>query len=225
MNLNGTEYYYLKNAQGDIIGLTDNTGTQVVSYTYDSCGKLISITGSLTNTVGVKNPYRYRGYRYDTETGLYYLQSRYYNPEWGRFINNDSIDILKELGTTNEVLTDANLYTYCGNNPVVREDNDGDFWGEFALAGGGSLGISLSIGGSNFWNPVGWVIIGITTIAVGYKIYTATRAYNQEAEHTKKTRCKKNKHQEGQRRKQMDKGREKGDKYRIKNTKRYVIPK
>jgi RHS repeat-associated protein len=87
MNLNGTEYYYIKNAQGDIIGLFDKTGTQVVSYSYDTWGKLISIGGSLASTVGAENPYRYRGYRYDSETGLYYLQSRYYNPDWGRFVN------------------------------------------------------------------------------------------------------------------------------------------
>jgi YD repeat-containing protein len=76
-NING-EYCYIRNAQGDIIGLIDKNGTQVVSYLYDSWGKLLSITGTLKDTVGVKNPYRYRGYRYDTETGLYYLQSRYY---------------------------------------------------------------------------------------------------------------------------------------------------
>ena len=119
MNLNGTEYYYLKNAQGDILGLTDNTGTQVVSYTYDSWGKLVSITGSLADTIGVKNPYRYRGYRYDTETGLYYLQSRYYNPEWGRFINNDS-----KAGSVGELLG-LNIFAYCKNNAINMEDPSG----------------------------------------------------------------------------------------------------
>jgi len=90
MNLNGDEYYYIRNAQGDVIGLYDSNGTEVVSYSYDAWGKLISTTGSLASTVGEKNPYLYRGYRYDTETGLYYLQSRYYNPDWGRFVNADS---------------------------------------------------------------------------------------------------------------------------------------
>ena len=65
MNLNGEEYYYIRNAQGDIIGLFDKTGTKVVGYVYDSWGRLISITGTLKDTVGAKNPYRYRGYRYD----------------------------------------------------------------------------------------------------------------------------------------------------------------
>ena len=69
LNFNGNEYYYKKNIQGDIIGLIDNYGNRVVKYSYDTWGKLISIEGSLKDTVGVKNPYRYRGYRYDTETG------------------------------------------------------------------------------------------------------------------------------------------------------------
>jgi RHS repeat-associated protein len=119
MNLNGVEYYYIRNAQGDIIGLFDKTGAQVVSYTYDTWGKLISIDGSLKDSVGVKNPYRYRGYRYDTETGLYYLQSRYYNPEWGRFINEDGI-----IGQTGELLG-HNLYVYTKNNPVNMSDKSG----------------------------------------------------------------------------------------------------
>jgi RHS repeat-associated protein len=119
MNLNGVEYYYIRNAQGDIIGLFDKSGAQVVSYTYDTWGKLISIDGSLKDSVGVKNPYRYRGYRYDTETGLYYLQSRYYNPEWGRFINADGI-----IGQTGELLG-HNLFMYTKNNPVNMSDKSG----------------------------------------------------------------------------------------------------
>jgi RHS repeat-associated protein len=91
MNLNGVEYYYIRNGQGDTIGLIDGQGNEVVTYSYDSWGNVISIFGRLKNTVGVKNPYRYRRYRYDEETKLYYLQSRYYNPEWGRFINADAI--------------------------------------------------------------------------------------------------------------------------------------
>ncbi|MDT8716230.1 RHS repeat-associated core domain-containing protein [Clostridium sp. 19966] len=119
MNLNGVEYYYIRNGQSDIIGLFDKTGAQVVSYTYDTWGKLVSIDGSLKDTVGVKNPYRYRGYRYDTETGLYYLQSRYYNPDWGRFINADAI-----AGSVGELLG-HNLFAYCKNSPVALSDKDG----------------------------------------------------------------------------------------------------
>ncbi len=131
MNLNGVEYYYIRNAQGDIIGLFDQTGTQVVSYTYDSWGKVISITGTLASNVGEKNLYRYRGYRYDTETGLYYLNSRYYNPEWGRFINADGI-----LGTPGELLS-CNMFAYCSNNPINLEDTSGCWpsWGQIFNAG------------------------------------------------------------------------------------------
>lgn len=128
MNLNGTEYFYVRNAQNDIIGLVDKAGTQVVSYTYDSWGKLISIDGTLKDTVGVKNPYRYRGYRYDSETQLYYLQSRYYNPTWGRFINADGY-----LGTPGELLN-HNLFAYCANNPVNRDDPKGQFFGELVAS-------------------------------------------------------------------------------------------
>lgn len=128
------EYYYIRNAQGDIIGLTDVSGTQVVTYNYDTWGKLISIEGNLT--VGQKNPYRYRGYRYDNETGLYYLNARYYNPEWGRFINADAL--AGEKGT----LLSHNGFAYCFNNPVNMEDPTGyiAWWiigaGVGAIAGG-----------------------------------------------------------------------------------------
>jgi RHS repeat-associated protein len=122
MNLNGVEYYYIRNAQGDIIGLLNGSGTQVVSYVYDSWGKLISVTGTLAGTVGVKNPYRYRGYRYDTETGLYYLNSRYYNAEWGHFLNADTTAVL-EL-TQGELLS-HNIFAYGMNNPVNNTDESG----------------------------------------------------------------------------------------------------
>ncbi|MCM0649711.1 discoidin domain-containing protein [Clostridium swellfunianum] len=121
MNLNGADYYYTRNAQGDIIGLLDKSGAQVVSYTYDSWGKLISIDGSLKDTVGKKNPYRYRGYRYDTETGLYYLNSRYYNPDWGRFLNADALG-----GKVGELLS-HNVFAYCKNNPINMYDPSG-YW-------------------------------------------------------------------------------------------------
>ena len=134
MNLNGEEYFYIRNAQGDIIGLCDKSGVEVVRYSYDSFGKLTpskiesddvndieknGITGLLATTVGVKNPYRYRGYRYDNETGLYYLQSRYYNPSWGRFLNADAI-----IGSAGELLG-HNVFAYCKNNVVNGKDPSG----------------------------------------------------------------------------------------------------
>ena len=90
VNYNGTEYFYVKNAQGDVTGLVNASGTRVVTYTYDAWGNPLSTSGTMASTLGSANPLRYRGYVYDTETGLYYLQSRYYNPTWGRFINADN---------------------------------------------------------------------------------------------------------------------------------------
>ena len=122
VNCNGTEYFYVKNAQGDVTGLVNASGTRVVTYTYDAWGNLLSTTGSLATTLGEQNPLRYRGYVYDTETGLYYLQSRYYNPTWGRFINADAY-----LSAGGEFASN-NMFAYCENNPIVRKDNEGEFW-------------------------------------------------------------------------------------------------
>ena len=112
-------YYYIFNAQGDVIGILDSTGAQVVEYSYNKWGGLLSVTGSLSATVGQKNPLRYRGYYYDNETGFYYLQSRYYDPETGRFINADS-----QLNAKDGILG-YNLFAYCNNNPIMYSDPSG----------------------------------------------------------------------------------------------------
>ena len=163
----GVEYYYVRNAQNDIIGLLDNSGTEVVRYTYDSWGKLISTIGSLASTLGVKNPYRYRGYRYDTETSLYSLLTRYYDPQAGRFINADDTCVMVEhLGDS--ILT-TNLYAYCLNNPIIYNDPYGEF-ARLAFAGayGGYLTAGAAAGGANSWNPVGWVVLGTVAVAAIY---------------------------------------------------------
>ena len=113
----GTVYYYVKNLQGDIIALLDRWGNCVVEYTYDAWGKVLSVTGSMAESLGNDNPLRYRGYYYDRETGLYYLQSRYYDPETGRFISADGVNML---------LSGEQAYTYCGNNPINRSDPTGE---------------------------------------------------------------------------------------------------
>ena len=109
---NGTAYAYVKNLQGDIVAILDENGNTVVSYGYDAWGAPLWCTGELAETLGKVQPFRYRGYVFDEETGLYYLRSRYYNPGWGRFVNADSI------------LT-RNAYAYCLNSPLAFKDKNG----------------------------------------------------------------------------------------------------
>ena len=130
--LNDTEYYYLKNLQGDITAITDANGNVVAKYTYDEWGKILSITdangadvSANENHIANINPLRYRGYYYDSETGFYYLLTRYYDPVTRRVINPDTTDVLTaSMGA----LTDKNLFAYCDNNPIMRADVGGQFW-------------------------------------------------------------------------------------------------
>ena len=122
MEYAGETYFYVFNLQGDVVTILDSSSTAVVNYSYDAWGNVLAISGTLADTVGVLNPFRYRGYVYDHETGLYYLQSRYYNPEWGRFLNADA------YVTTGQGLLGNNMFVYCGNNPVIRVDASGEFF-------------------------------------------------------------------------------------------------
>jgi len=122
----GAEYFYLKNAQGDVTGLVNSSGTQVVAYTYDAWGNPLTTTGSMADTLGKLNPFRYRGYVYDTETGLYYLGSRYYNPTWGRFVNADN-----QIAGIGSNPGGYNVFAYCANNPTNMSDPAGN-WPKWA---------------------------------------------------------------------------------------------
>ena len=124
----GQAYFYVLNLQGDVVGIVDATGNLVVSYTYDAWGNLLSCTGTLANTIGALNPLRYRGYVYDAETNLYYLQTRYYSAEIGRFISADI------FASTGQGLTGQNMFAYCGNNPVCRTDITGQAWWHWVAA-------------------------------------------------------------------------------------------
>lgn len=120
---NGTVYYYATNLQGDIVAILNSASTAVVKYAYDAWGNPLSRTGTMASTLGALNPLRYRGYVYDQETSLYYLQSRYYNPAIGRFINAD------KFVSTGQGLLGYNMFAYCGNNPINRIDPTGQaFW-------------------------------------------------------------------------------------------------
>src|SRR5690606_33192135 len=115
MTRGGKTYYYHTNYRGDVVALTDSAGAVVATYEYDAYGNLLKETGT------VENPYRYAGYRYDGETGLYYLQSRYYNPETGRFLTRDNFE-----GFENEPLS-LNKYSYVHNNPILFVDPSGNY--------------------------------------------------------------------------------------------------
>ena len=138
-----TTYYYLRNAQNDIVKIIDGSGNTVVQYTYDSWGKPISVTGTLASTLGANQPFRYRGDVYDTETGWYYLQSRYYDPSVCRFISADS-QFDKNAG-----IIGFDLYTYCANNPIIYKDSSGESITLACILIGAGIGlIGGAIGGS-----------------------------------------------------------------------------
>ena len=115
---NDITYLYRKNIQGDITHIYTADGQLVAQYAYDAFGNTMLL--SETDNIGSLNPFRYRGYYYDTETKLYYLISRYYDPETGRFISADGIEYLDP-----ETLGGLNLYAYCNNNPVMNVDPTG----------------------------------------------------------------------------------------------------
>ena len=119
---NNTMYYYVKNLQGDVVKIINQSGSEVVSYTYDAWGKILKQTDLTRYNIANLNPFKYRGYVYDSESGLYYLQSRYYDPTTGRFLNADSIQNLNKVSIKN------NLFTYCANNPISYYDCSGMSW-------------------------------------------------------------------------------------------------
>ena len=179
---NGAVYYYAYNAQGDVIGLysVNQYGYFVpqVYYTYDAWGKVLSISGNMADTLGQQNPFRYRGYYYDSETQFYYLNSRYYDPEVGRFINADE--------QFNDDILGNNIFIYCGNNPVNRSDYEGQgWWVVVSAAVGGILGGATKVVSNlmtgNQWNEgvlgamVGGVVAG-TIMATSGNLAAASYA-------------------------------------------------
>ena len=118
LKYNGVMYYYRKNLQGDIIAIVDEEGNEVGRYAYDAWGNCLASGSGVISA----NPFRYRGYYWDDEAGLYYLNTRWYDPETGRFISPDSINYLDP-----ESINGLNLYAYCNNNPVMYTDPNGTF--------------------------------------------------------------------------------------------------
>lgn len=149
-------YYYIKNLQGDIVRIVDSSGTMVVNYSYNVWGKLLSVTNgsgaAITDTTHIAylNPLRYRGYVYDDETGLYYLQSRYYDPTICRFINADIY-----CDTLSGSPLSTNMFAYCENCPLLRYDKSGkDAWwiqAENSVNGLGHTSILIEESVNRWW--------------------------------------------------------------------------
>ena len=150
-------YYYRRNLQGDVIAIYDANGTRTVEYAYDAFGKC-TVKYSTISDLAYNNPIRYRGYYFDHETGLYYLNARYYNPQWRRFISPDDTAYLDP-----ESVNGLNLYVYCNNDPVNNIDPSGHEWYNPLTWDWGEIvkGVGLIITG------VGAIAVGIVTLPYG----------------------------------------------------------
>ncbi|MDD7381872.1 MAG: RHS repeat-associated core domain-containing protein [Bacillales bacterium] len=135
---NNERYYYIRDALGNILGIINQNGQIVVQYSYTSYG-VCSISGN--TSLGNENPFRYKGYYYDVETSLYYLITRYYDPEIGRFISPDSVDYLNP-----QSINGLNLYCYCYNDPINYADPDGHMPFLCALLILGAIGMVANVG-------------------------------------------------------------------------------
>ena len=118
---NGVPYAYVKSLQGDIVAILDENGNAVVSYGYDAWGAPLWCTGELAETLGKVQPFRYRGYVFDEETGLYYVSTRFYSAEISRFLSSDDEKVLCALSEDET----SNLFAYCNNNPISLIDEEG----------------------------------------------------------------------------------------------------
>ena len=159
MKYNNTKLYYVLNAQGDVVKLVTAGGDSYGIYTYDAWGRIIYATDNQWMNA---NPLRYRGYVYDTETELYYLQSRYYDPEIGRFINADAHQYMGIDGT----LQSYNLFAYCSNDPVNHSDATGRNPVISGLIGAGIAAVCSLISGERGWAVLDSAIQGFIAGAI-----------------------------------------------------------
>ena len=153
---NTEKYLYIRDQLQNIIGITDINGKIVVKYSYDAWGALKNIEDTSSSGIGKLNPFRFKGYYYDNESSMYYCKTRYYVPQWGRWLSADSIEYLNP-----ESVNGLNLYIYCENDPINRFDSSGHSW-------------------KSFWNSMGswfsehWVELAIgTAFIIGGAVVTA----------------------------------------------------
>ncbi|MBO5285542.1 MAG: RHS repeat-associated core domain-containing protein [Clostridia bacterium] len=168
---NGNNYYYRKDILGNVIALLDGNGTLVATYVYDAWGitRVLDNNGNVITDqthIGQINPFRYRGYFYDKETGFYFCESRYYSPNLCRWISPDSKDYLKP-----DSINGLNLYTYCGNNPIMYTDPSGNFAISTLIIGAivgiviGAVSSTISQGLNKGWDNInGWQVLLDATI-------------------------------------------------------------
>ena len=181
----GETYVYRKDAQGNVIALMNASGAVVARYLYDAWGTCVVVNNGGTeisdaNHIGNLNPFRYRGYYYDVETKLYYRKTRYYDPEVGRFMTIDGMEYLDP-----ETINGLNLYAYCGNNPVMAVDPNGNKWWRWLLGAviiiaavalsvvtaGVAASISAALGGGMLGAIAGGAIAGaITSFGIGVAV-------------------------------------------------------
>ena len=118
---NDAPYYFFKNLQGDVIAIVDKDAQTVAKYSYDAWGVCTISQDSSDCGIATVNPFRYRGYYYDSEIGMYYLQTRYYDPSVGRFVNGDNPVLESAAG----IIRECNIYMYCNNCPIMGSDSYG----------------------------------------------------------------------------------------------------
>ena len=156
---NGTAYWFYKNLQGDIINIANADGNVIANYNYDAWGRLCSIIDTDGNAItdnsniAIINPFRYRGYYYDTEIGMYYLQSRYYDSTVGRFINADGA-----MFSSNAIV--SNLFCYCLNEPVSCSDGEGH-----------ALNNVVNVGKTIYAITRGLAALAVRTLALSISMY------------------------------------------------------
>ena len=180
LRLNGkTDYFYLYNGLGDITGLVDSSNQVVVRYQYNSWGKVTSSEDTSGVSLATLNPFRYRKYVFDQETGLYCLGSRYYDPEVGRFVNADDFETLTYQMDS---VQGKNLYQYCFNNPINMQDEDGGWpkWvTEVAIGigaiviGAAAVAATAGVKTAAISGAIG-AVVGASTSVVGNRISTGS---------------------------------------------------